>query len=71
MDVLDVDYMIGLVPVLLGYLPLTLELAAVGMVRTKLPSATARPATPCPPVIAWMYAGLSKITAYEISEPAR
>lgn len=32
MDVLDVDYMIGLVPVLLGYLPLTLELAAVGMV---------------------------------------
>lgn len=32
MDVLNVDYMLGLVPVLLRYLPLTLQLAAVGMV---------------------------------------
>ena len=32
MDVLNVEYMLGLVPVLLGYLPLTLQLAGVGMV---------------------------------------
>ncbi|WP_297797501.1 amino acid ABC transporter permease [uncultured Marinobacter sp.] len=32
MDVLNVDYMLGLVPVLLRYLPLTLQLATVGMV---------------------------------------
>lgn len=32
MDVLNVDYMIGLVPVLLSYLPLTLQLAGIGMV---------------------------------------
>ena len=32
MDVLNVDYMLGLVPVLLGYLPLTLQLAGTGMV---------------------------------------
>ncbi|MBW7471889.1 amino acid ABC transporter permease [Marinobacter sp. F4218] len=32
MGALDVDYMLGLVPVLLGYLPLTLQLASVGMV---------------------------------------
>lgn len=32
MDVLNVDYMLGLVPVLLRYLPLTLQLAGVGMV---------------------------------------
>ncbi|MDF0751537.1 amino acid ABC transporter permease [Marinobacter sp. 71-i] len=32
MDVLNVDYMLGLVPVLLTYLPLTLQLAGVGMV---------------------------------------
>lgn len=31
MDVLNVDYMIGLIPVLLQYLPLTLQLAGVGM----------------------------------------
>ncbi|QSP95680.1 amino acid ABC transporter permease [Marinobacter salinisoli] len=31
MSTLDVDYMIGLVPVLLGYLPLTLQLASIGM----------------------------------------
>ena len=32
MDVLNVEYMLGLVPVLLGYLPLTLQLAGIGMV---------------------------------------
>ncbi|KMQ72980.1 amino acid ABC transporter permease [Marinobacter subterrani] len=32
MDVLNVEYMVGLVPVLLGYLPLTLQLAGTGMV---------------------------------------
>jgi len=32
MDVLNVEYMLGLVPVLLTYLPLTLQLAGVGMV---------------------------------------
>ncbi|GGY60280.1 amino acid ABC transporter permease [Marinobacter zhanjiangensis] len=32
MDVLNVDYMLGLVPVLLRYLPLTLQLAGTGMV---------------------------------------
>jgi putative amino-acid transport system permease protein len=32
MDVLNVEYMVGLIPVLLGYLPLTLQLAGVGMV---------------------------------------
>jgi putative amino-acid transport system permease protein len=32
MDVLNVEYMLGLVPVLLGYLPLTLQLAGVAMV---------------------------------------
>ncbi|MEA1080081.1 amino acid ABC transporter permease [Marinobacter qingdaonensis] len=32
MGPLDVDYMLGLVPVLLGYLPLTLQLASLGMV---------------------------------------
>lgn len=32
MGALDVDYMVGLVPVLLGYLPLTLQLASLGMV---------------------------------------
>ncbi|XKH02570.1 amino acid ABC transporter permease [Marinobacter nauticus] len=32
MDVLDVEYMIGLIPVLLRYLPLTLQLAGIGMV---------------------------------------
>lgn len=32
MDVLNVEYMLGLVPVLLRYLPLTLQLAGVGMV---------------------------------------
>ncbi len=32
MDVLNVEYMLGLVPVLLGYLPLTLQLAGTGMV---------------------------------------
>ena len=32
MDALNVEYMLGLVPVLLGYLPLTLQLAASGMV---------------------------------------
>ncbi|MFL1404871.1 amino acid ABC transporter permease [Marinobacter sp. M1N3S26] len=32
MDVLNVEYMIGLIPILLRYLPLTLELAGVGMV---------------------------------------
>lgn len=32
MGALDVDYMLGLVPVLLGYLPLTLQLASLGMV---------------------------------------
>ncbi|MGO1749041.1 MAG: amino acid ABC transporter permease [Marinobacter sp.] len=32
MDVLNVEYMIGLVPVLLRYLPLTLQLAGIGMV---------------------------------------
>ncbi len=32
MSVLNVDYMLGLVPVLLGYLPLTLQLAGTGMV---------------------------------------
>lgn len=32
MDVLNFDYMLGLVPVLLGYLPLTLQLAGTGMV---------------------------------------
>jgi len=32
MDVLNVDYMLGLVPVLLRYLPLTLQLATIGMV---------------------------------------
>lgn len=32
MDVLNVEYMLGLVPVLLKYLPLTLQLAGVGMV---------------------------------------
>jgi|GEM_PF-3756200 hypothetical protein len=31
MSVLDVDYMVGLVPILLRYLPLTLQMAAVGM----------------------------------------
>ena len=31
MDVLNVDYMLGLIPVLLGYLPLTLQLAGTGM----------------------------------------
>ncbi|OEY66038.1 amino acid ABC transporter permease [Marinobacter sp. X15-166B] len=31
MDVLNVDYMLGLVPVLLRYLPLTLQLAGAGM----------------------------------------
>ncbi|MBZ2169663.1 amino acid ABC transporter permease [Marinobacter sp. F4216] len=31
MSTLDVDYMLGLVPVLLGYLPLTLQLASIGM----------------------------------------
>lgn len=32
MDVLNVDYMLGLIPVLLRYLPLTLQLAGIGMV---------------------------------------
>ncbi|MFC3283138.1 amino acid ABC transporter permease [Litchfieldella rifensis] len=32
MRVLDIDYMLGLLPVLLRYLPLTLEMAAAGMV---------------------------------------
>lgn len=32
MTILNVDYMLGLVPVLLKYLPLTLEMAATGMV---------------------------------------
>ena len=32
MDVLNVEYMLGLAPVLLGYLPLTLQLAGVAMV---------------------------------------
>lgn len=32
MDVLNVEYMLGLVPVLLRYLPLTLQLAGTGMV---------------------------------------
>lgn len=32
MKVLDIDYMLGLVPVLLSYLPLTLQMAATGMV---------------------------------------
>ncbi|TBW57949.1 amino acid ABC transporter permease [Marinobacter halodurans] len=32
MNVLDLDYMLGLIPVLLKYLPLTLEMAAAGMV---------------------------------------
>ncbi|AKO53025.1 ABC transporter permease [Marinobacter psychrophilus] len=32
MDVLNVEYMLGLVPVLLGYLPLTLQLAGAAMV---------------------------------------
>ncbi len=32
MDALNVEYMLGLVPVLLGYLPLTLQLAGAGMV---------------------------------------
>lgn len=32
MDTLNVEYMLGLVPVLLGYLPLTLQLAGVAMV---------------------------------------
>ena len=32
MDVLNVEYMVGLIPVLLGYLPLTLQLAGTGMV---------------------------------------
>ncbi|MEQ5836751.1 amino acid ABC transporter permease [Marinobacter sp. R17] len=32
MNVLDFDYMLGLIPVLLKYLPLTLEMAAAGMV---------------------------------------
>ncbi|MEC9482472.1 MAG: ABC transporter permease subunit, partial [Halomonas sp.] len=32
MHVLDFDYMLGLVPILLGYLPLTLEMATAGMV---------------------------------------
>jgi len=36
MDVLNVDYMVGLVPVLLGYLPLTLQLAGTGMVLALL-----------------------------------
>ncbi|GGE78877.1 ABC transporter permease [Streptosporangium jomthongense] len=31
MDVLNVEYMLGLVPVLLRYLPLTLQLAGIGM----------------------------------------
>ncbi|GEN25238.1 amino acid ABC transporter permease [Halomonas cupida] len=31
MDILDFDYMLGLVPVLLSYLPLTLAMAAAGM----------------------------------------
>ncbi|MDI5921709.1 amino acid ABC transporter permease [Halomonas sp. LR5S13] len=31
MRLLDVDYMLGLVPILLRYLPLTLQMAAVGM----------------------------------------
>ena len=31
MHALDFDYMLGLVPILLGYLPLTLEMAAAGM----------------------------------------
>ena len=29
---LDLDYMLGLVPVILGYVPLTLGMAAAGMV---------------------------------------
>lgn len=32
MSVLDTDYMLDLIPVLLGYLPLTLEMATAGMV---------------------------------------
>lgn len=32
MDVLDFDYMLGLVPILLRYLPLTLQMATAGMV---------------------------------------
>lgn len=32
MDALNVDYMLGLVPILLKYLPLTLQMAGVGMV---------------------------------------
>ena len=32
MGILNVDYMVGLIPVLLGYLPLTLQLAGTGMV---------------------------------------
>lgn len=31
MNVLDIDYMLGLVPILLSYLPLTLEMAVAGM----------------------------------------
>lgn len=32
MSALDIDYMLGLMPILLSYLPLTLEMAAAGMV---------------------------------------
>nr|WP_298413503.1 amino acid ABC transporter permease [uncultured Halomonas sp.] len=32
MNALDIDYMLGLMPILLSYLPLTLEMAAAGMV---------------------------------------
>ena len=32
MRALDLDYMLGLVPVILGYVPLTLFMAAAGMV---------------------------------------
>ncbi|MDX5434760.1 MAG: ABC transporter permease subunit, partial [Halomonas sp.] len=31
MRVLDLDYMLGLIPILLRYLPLTLQMAAAGM----------------------------------------
>ena len=32
MRALDLDYMLGLVPVILGYVPLTLFMAVAGMV---------------------------------------
>ena len=32
MDTLNIDYMLGLLPVMLKYLPLTLKMACIGMV---------------------------------------